>query len=70
MTPIKLVSVNEHYTFEECAGVDLRDVVTRDGFQGIQLVPTRKPDGTNGEPLVVLRYVHALPVDDEAQANK
>lgn len=68
MTPVEFVSKTEHYTFEECAGVDLKEVVTREGFQGIRLVPTRTPEGKPGKPLVGIQYVIPL-VDDASRTN-
>lgn len=68
MTPIKLVYLTEHYTFAECEGVSLKDVVTREGFQGVRLVPTRTQDNKPGEPLVGIQYV--VPLFDEEEKNE
>lgn len=67
MTPIRFVSVTEHYTYAECEGLNLKDVVTREGFQGIRLVPTRTKDNKPGEPLVGIQYVRPLFDDEEKE---
>lgn len=68
MTPVKFVSLTEHYTLAECEGVTLKDVVTREGFQGIRLVPTRTTDNKPGDPLVGIQYV--TPIFDDAAASE